>query len=604
MASQVSTGDQQINGQQLDVRQFGARGDGQTDDTDAFQAALAEAAKRGGAVHVPSGTFRVRLSSAGVQRFTGVKLSAGCQLVGDGVDRTIIRAIGESADPSWESLRLILVDRNTRLADMTIDGDKEHIDRGKFHRKAAILVRTLPDVEQAVFENLRVINGFADGEAEGFGLSVTKSRNCTVRNVEAFDNDGSGIAIGGDVYETTASDIVVDNVRTYRNGWQGVALYGARKVTVTHAEAYENYRNGLNAEWCDDITFRDCESHDNRLRGLRVAGFSHNIHYENVASKHNGASAGNGAELIVEPQPFAKANPKSGVQEVGVPQNITVSNCALEPASGKPHVLFNMDVEAVNIGTSAPQGVVIDSDGAENWQIRANRDETRLAPGVVFPRLAKRQGVAIDPSQAARGVGAEVGGVTMDRQQAGPGARPHRQGARAGERRAARADRGHQGQEGDQEHHSGGLLGAIENILGLDTDHDVNAHAAAPAPQGQSSAPSGPTPGAGAGKQITINQNGGFIDIPQPGAGRYVCHLRYRIATPATWLFMLRDPNTKDSVREIRQEAKANTNDTQVWFESDLLPPPGMSGQYVLRVQCGTDGTNTLEMETVQFTPL
>ncbi len=41
----------------LDVKQFGAKGDGVTDDTAAFRAALAEAGKVTGTVCVPAGTY-------------------------------------------------------------------------------------------------------------------------------------------------------------------------------------------------------------------------------------------------------------------------------------------------------------------------------------------------------------------------------------------------------------------------------------------------------------------------------------------------------------------------------------------------------------------
>jgi len=45
--------------QALDVKNFGARGDGQSDDTAAFQAAIDAAAKIRGTVYVPTGTYRV-----------------------------------------------------------------------------------------------------------------------------------------------------------------------------------------------------------------------------------------------------------------------------------------------------------------------------------------------------------------------------------------------------------------------------------------------------------------------------------------------------------------------------------------------------------------
>ncbi|MGC8863790.1 MAG: glycosyl hydrolase family 28-related protein, partial [Armatimonadota bacterium] len=44
----------------VNVRDFGAKGDGTTDDTAAFQAALDSIADKGGTVSVPAGTYLIK----------------------------------------------------------------------------------------------------------------------------------------------------------------------------------------------------------------------------------------------------------------------------------------------------------------------------------------------------------------------------------------------------------------------------------------------------------------------------------------------------------------------------------------------------------------
>lgn len=78
--------DSNLSGQ-YDIRAYGAFGDGQADDTVAIQAAVDGAAQKGGEVHLPEGTYRV----------SGIGLSHGVDLVGEGPGNTIIDGVGPSS---------------------------------------------------------------------------------------------------------------------------------------------------------------------------------------------------------------------------------------------------------------------------------------------------------------------------------------------------------------------------------------------------------------------------------------------------------------------------------------------------------------------------
>ena len=68
----------------VSVKDFGAVGDGVTDDTAAIQAALDSGA---GKVLIPEGTYKV----------AGELLSSGCSIIGDGIDKSIITAEGDAS---------------------------------------------------------------------------------------------------------------------------------------------------------------------------------------------------------------------------------------------------------------------------------------------------------------------------------------------------------------------------------------------------------------------------------------------------------------------------------------------------------------------------
>lgn len=323
----------------VDVRQHGARGDGQSDDTDAFMQALA-AVPKGGTLHVPAGEYRVRYAEAGA-RFGGLQVPDGCQLVGDGPDKTIIKGIGQSVTSQFRGAFLIVIGAEAHVADLTVDGDKDAFDRRSLGNFATFLLQTAHGGSGVTFENVHVRNQYAQ-DREGSGINISEASNCVLRGIEAYDNDGSGLSVGtSNVFESRPEHTLFEQVRCYRNGWQGITAYGAKGVEVKNAEAFENARHGLNCEWSEDVTFQDCHSANNGRRGLRVTGGSRNVRFENVVAENDGAGYPHGAELMVGTQPFPVANPQTGAIEARFPEGVQLVNCALKPAPNRPHVILD-----------------------------------------------------------------------------------------------------------------------------------------------------------------------------------------------------------------------------------------------------------------------
>jgi polygalacturonase len=66
----------------VNVRAYGAKGDGKTDDAAAIQTAI-DALTSGGVVFFPSGVYRVEST---------VKLKSNVRLIGVGIDATVVKA--------------------------------------------------------------------------------------------------------------------------------------------------------------------------------------------------------------------------------------------------------------------------------------------------------------------------------------------------------------------------------------------------------------------------------------------------------------------------------------------------------------------------------
>jgi parallel beta-helix repeat protein len=172
----------------IDVRQFGARGDGQHDDTKAIQAAI-RAAAPGATVHVPAGTYRVRVSG-GPQ--DGLRLKSGITLVMD--QAAVLQALPTTSGNSavlraWST-------EDVRIFGGTLAGER---------------------------------HGHLGSSGEwGMGLDVRDSRRLLVAGTVARDAWGDGFYFGG----KANSDIEVCGVVADGNRRNGMSIVAATNMTV------------------------------------------------------------------------------------------------------------------------------------------------------------------------------------------------------------------------------------------------------------------------------------------------------------------------------------------------------------------------------------
>lgn len=169
----------------LNVRDFGAKGDGSADDTGALLAAIAASGPDTGdrwwqdrIVYLPAGSYRV--SGTLLKRYREGRLASGLALLGDGPDRTTIRladhapGFGDPADP-----RAIVMTTSKRL---DTGGSRDYAGKGEGN-----------DAFENFVEDLTIDAGA--GNPGAIGIDYLANNLGAIRNVVVTAPAGSG-AIG------------------------------------------------------------------------------------------------------------------------------------------------------------------------------------------------------------------------------------------------------------------------------------------------------------------------------------------------------------------------------------------------------------------------
>lgn len=203
--------------QTLSVKDFGATGDGTTDDTTAIQNALN--AGTGRSVYFPAGTYRIS---------TTLVVKTSTTLVGDGINKSIIKLtagfgasiVGMRNDVITGTAN-VYYDTNLEFYGLTFDGNNNA-------SRTAELISILK-VQNVTFSNCSVQNNTF------IGLAMTANRNMTVTECY-FTNNGrprpsttSAPALWvAQSVQGTPYDIRVENNYFYANNWSAAYFMPTR----------------------------------------------------------------------------------------------------------------------------------------------------------------------------------------------------------------------------------------------------------------------------------------------------------------------------------------------------------------------------------------
>ena len=222
----------------INVKDFGATGDGITDDTTAIQEAIDTAETSGIAtVYFPRGTYKVSADKADNNFYAALNVHSGQHLIFESVTLQLT----SNGYDFYAVLNIHNVNNVTVEGGLTIIGDRES-------------------------------HTGTTGES-GHGIRIVNSKNVYVRDVDIRYTWGDGVCVGGNgTMEEISQNVTLERIRTYKCS-----------------------RNGLSIIEADGAVVRDCDfTYTDRTApqyGIDVEpnlGTATNITIENVRMLNNG----------------------------------------------------------------------------------------------------------------------------------------------------------------------------------------------------------------------------------------------------------------------------------------------------------------------------
>lgn len=306
-----------------DARDYGAVGDGITDDTQAIQAAIDAAAETGGQVYLRGGTYVV---SGDTSQTSGpcLILPSGVSLAGDGASATSLTLADGWDRPVTGIVRAALDARDVGLSDLTLDGNSA----GTSGRVDGFSTGAGPwdtgtntgvAVSGVTFANCSG-NGL-NAQQGTFDLSVTDSvaSNNGLDGLFAHLVGGTEDYIDAGGFQDNLSEgngrngftLLLDNYRTtladndaLANGGRGIVVEGqlgedfSERVVLTGGEIAGNGAEGLLLKLTDFSRVSNVTVHDNGGAGIGLYGSSANTIAGNVL--YNDAGTFGNAEVLLQ----------------------------------------------------------------------------------------------------------------------------------------------------------------------------------------------------------------------------------------------------------------------------------------------------------------
>lgn len=243
-------------GPTVDVRRFGARGDGTGDDTRAFQAAI-DSLRGGGVVRVPAGVYRIdTLRSVRLRNGVHLQMAKGAEL----------HAIPNAAPRSY--VLLVQAVHDVQVSGGRIVGDRDrHLG--------------------------------TEGEW-GHGIAIYDGVRVVVRDIHISRCWGDGISIGGKRRGKNdprpSMDVEIANVKSIGNRRQGLSVGRSRRVWVHDCEFAGTGGTppmaGIDVEPdkgdpAKDVRIERCHCHGNRGPGIQVWLDTHDVAIRDCTIERN-----------------------------------------------------------------------------------------------------------------------------------------------------------------------------------------------------------------------------------------------------------------------------------------------------------------------------
>jgi hypothetical protein len=290
-----------IAGAPVNVRDYGATGDGITDDTNAILLAIAAMPANGGALFFPASTYLVNSDN-----LNGLKFNGKSNFVVEGYGATIKVKAGASVVGGYEVMSFFNCS-NGAINGLTIDGNRAN--RTIPGETSAHLLTICTSCSQITVNDVIAVNSPADGflittfdftvaatyptditlvncvadNAYRNGLSSIGSLRLTLRGGEYKNTNGTLPKCGIDVepdagYTFGNQDTIIDGARLFNNDGYGLALGGPallnNRILITNVTGANNDLGFLNIASCENPTLRNVVAYDHPVadRGIIDVG--------------------------------------------------------------------------------------------------------------------------------------------------------------------------------------------------------------------------------------------------------------------------------------------------------------------------------------------
>jgi parallel beta-helix repeat protein len=264
---------------QINAKDFGAVGDGQTDDTQALQSAVDSIQRTGGRVFVPSGLYMVS---------EPVILTDGITLMGAGMGMTIFKIPDEHNDDIIGLVRTPsgVATQSVMVRDLTLDGNRENQSGGDQY---GFYCGVTPSRPESDFDIACLRVEIHDFRGYGFDPHEITTR-LTLTDCISHHNDRDGFTLDGVVNGIMKGCIAYENGRhginlvtdsrycilsqniSYGNGSNGITIqnrsYG---IQVVNNLVMQNEEDGILCSGVDHMIIQNNQVRENKRNGIRIS---------------------------------------------------------------------------------------------------------------------------------------------------------------------------------------------------------------------------------------------------------------------------------------------------------------------------------------------
>ena len=299
----------------INVKSFGAIGDGIADDTNSIQEAINHASLIENVfVYIPEGTYMIKAHVDGADRLQYLKDEGGLELL--------------------DNIKLLLHGNAVLKA---IPNDK------KQYNILRIFNKTNVQVEGGTIEGERV-NHTGSGGEWGYGIAITGGSNISIKNINIYDCWGDGIntqVYFGETQTFSPDKVFIDNVISNNNRRQGLSIEALTNSIIKNS-TFKNTNGTLPSAGIDiepwggehiveNVVIDNCNFEGNSGLGLILHGYSiFNIKVKNCYFDDNKSPEGDisclwGSDVLFENNIISKTIKFTDYKNIKIVNNKTTN---------------------------------------------------------------------------------------------------------------------------------------------------------------------------------------------------------------------------------------------------------------------------------------